>query len=72
MDKFWELLDGSVIIRGALALSSFGVILYLAVIGREIPPLLATITTAILSFFFGVEAVRQAYKGMLKRLEEGK
>lgn len=53
MDKLFDLLRESVLVQGLLALSVIGVVLYLAVQGKEIPRDLWGLTALILGFYFG-------------------
>ena len=53
MDEFWRLLEESVIIQGAITLMLVGAVLYMAVAGMEIPPLLGSSLALTLGFYFG-------------------
>lgn len=67
MNKFWELLEKSVIVSGALTLMFGGAACYMFVMGIEIPELLAFILTSIVSFFFGSKVTAAAYKAQARK-----
>jgi len=52
-DKFWELLEKSVIVSGTLALGLAGAVIYLAIVGKPIPDILSQALIAVIAFFFG-------------------
>lgn len=54
-DKFVDLLKTSALIQGLMALSCTGAIIYLSVVGREIPEVLVGIIMAIIGFYFGAK-----------------
>ena len=53
MDKFYELLEKSVIVSGLLTLMLAGTCCYLFIIQAPIPELLGYFLTSVISFFFG-------------------
>ncbi len=67
MDKFWSLLEDSVITQSVLTVSIWAAIIYLCVIQREVPPLLADGGWAILGFWFGAKSA-QAVSRVRKEL----
>ena len=69
MERFWELLEDSVIFQGVLVLMIFGCIAFGFITGREIPVELWNIGYTVVGFFFGGKAavaqrkaVKEAYK----------
>ena len=52
-DKFVELFKSSALIQGTMALACTGAIIYLSIVGREIPEVLVGIIMAIIGFYFG-------------------
>lgn len=60
MDKFWELLDKSVIVSGVVTVALVGTCCYLFAIQAPVPELLQYALTTILGFFFGAKAQRAA------------
>jgi len=50
-----EQFESSAVIQGAMALSCVGAIIYLAVVGREIPEVLVGIVMAVVGFYFGTK-----------------
>lgn len=57
--KFIELLKSSVLIQGTMALAGFGAIVYLAIIGRPIPEILAALVGSMIGFYFGTKNKQQ-------------
>lgn len=53
MQKFWELLQSSVIVQGSVTLALVGTVCYLAIVGREIPEYLVAATGLAMGYFFG-------------------
>lgn len=53
MDKFWDLLEKSVILQGMITLLVIGTWAAMLVLGREIPDGLTFAVTTVLGFFFG-------------------
>jgi uncharacterized membrane protein YfcA len=53
MNTFWQLFRESVILQGVLTVSLWGVLLYLVVIGQEVPDVLMAGATTVLGFWFG-------------------
>lgn len=67
MNKFWELLEKSVIVSGILAIAVVGAIVYLAVVGQPIPEILTALGGTIVGFFFGAKKQQvAAYAARLK------
>lgn len=60
MDKFWELVEQSVIFTGFIASLLVGACVYLWVTGQEVPQELYTALTTVIAFFFGSKAQRVA------------
>lgn len=67
MEKFWQLLEDSVITQSVLTISVWAAILYLCVAGRDVPALLADGGWAILGFWFGAKS-QQAVARVRKEL----
>ena len=60
MDKFWQLLEQSVLISGTIALLFTGVILYQWVAVIPVPDAEAAMYGAIISYFFRTKGEAQA------------
>ncbi len=60
MNRFWDEFSKSTIMSGLLALLVWGIIGYLAIVGREIPIVLATGGGAIIVFFYGAKSEASA------------
>jgi hypothetical protein len=56
MDKFWQLLQESTLIQGAVTLALVGAVIYLSCTGQEIPTLLETMSGIVVGFWFGQKA----------------
>ncbi len=54
-DKLIDLWKTSSLIQGVMALAGFGVICYLAIIGRPIPEILAALVGTIVGYYFGTK-----------------
>lgn len=54
-DKLIDLFKTSALIQGVMALAGFGVICYLAVVGRPVPEILAAIVGTIVGYYFGTK-----------------
>ena len=67
MEKFWQLLEDSVITQSILTISIWAAIIYLCVAKQEVPPLLADGGWAILGFWFGAKSA-QAVSNVRKQL----
>jgi len=57
-DKFIDLWQSSALIQGTMALAGFGVICYLAIVGRPIPEILAALVGSIVGFYFGTKVTQ--------------
>jgi hypothetical protein len=66
MSKFWELLAESVLIQAMLALGLLGGILYLIILGREVPSILMDAFMVILGYYFGTKSQQAVIKAMKK------
>jgi hypothetical protein len=55
-NMFWALLKESVIISGILALALVGALIYMAIMGMEIPEILAALAGTAVGFFMGGKA----------------
>lgn len=55
MDKFWDLLERSVILQATLTLIIWGALLFMVVTERQIPTILETASALILGFYFGAK-----------------
>ena len=69
MSKFWELMEESVIVSGAIALSCVGSVVYLACLGKPIPDILVNVTMIVVGFFFGGK-VQQAQNVIATRMKK--
>lgn len=67
MDKFWQLLEQSVLVSGTIALAFSMVILYQWVQQIPVPDAEAAMFGAIISYFFRTRGEQQA-AGMIKAL----
>jgi len=72
MDKFWELLGESVIFQGVLVLLVWGAIVYLSVVGKEVPDILTQGGALIVGFFFGAKQQVAAISAARKIVESSK
>lgn len=64
LDKFWGLLEKSVIVSGFIAVTVVGSIVYLSVTGQPIPELLGNAALIIIGFFFGAKTTDAGYRAM--------
>ena len=55
MSKFWDLVERSVIVQSLLPVLFGSTVIYLAIVGREVPELLAHLTWACVSFWMGTK-----------------
>ena len=55
MSDFWQLFKESTILQGVLTLALWGTVIYLIIVGKPIPDLLAMGATSILGFWFGTK-----------------
>lgn len=69
MNRFFDLLQQSVIVSGVLAVSVWGAIIYLAIAGQPIPDILYFGGAAIIGFFFGSKTGKESER-IRARLEE--
>ena len=60
MDKFWKILEQSVIVSGLIALALVGTACYLALTGQPIPDYLGIALGTVVGFFFGAKVERTA------------
>lgn len=67
MEKFWELLERSVIVQSLLALACLGAIVYLSVTGQDVPEVLVNGFLLILGFYFGSKVQTEASRIAGKR-----
>lgn len=67
MDKFWELMEESIIIQGIIAVAFVLTTCYLAATGGTIPDILSTALTFVLGYFFGQKS-QQAIAKTVKRI----
>ena len=54
-DNFWSLLKESVILQASLTLIIWLAVVYMCVVGMEVPQLLETASLLILGFYFGAK-----------------
>ena len=62
MDKFWELMEESVIVQASLSLGLGGAVIYLAVTGKPVPDLLSAMFGTVMGFWFGTKAQQMVHK----------
>ncbi|MBA7635002.1 hypothetical protein ES703_42602 [subsurface metagenome] len=55
MTKFWDLVERSIIVQSVLPLVFGGAVVYLSIVGRPVPELLAHLTWACVSFWMGTK-----------------
>jgi len=66
MDKFWQLLEDSVIIQALLTIGVWASVVALIFMGREIPEVLSAGCYTILGFWFGSKTASQIAKAAAK------
>lgn len=73
MDRFWDLLQRSVIVSGILALVVWGAIIYLAVVQQPVPDILYYGGITVIAFFFGNKqgADAERMRATLEKEKEG-
>lgn len=71
MDKFWELLEESIILQGFITMVFAGSYCYLTVTGQPIPDGLDNMMWAVLAFWFGTKS-QAAVSSTIKRLGDGR
>ena len=59
MERFWQLLEESVILQATLTLIFAIVVCYLIVAGRDVPELVGYALSSILGFYFGSKSQQQ-------------
>jgi len=62
MDRFWDLLQQSVIVQGLVTLALVGVTVYLYVTGQPIPDTLLNFDYLVLGFFFSSKIVAAVWR----------
>jgi len=72
MDKFWDLLEQSVIVSGFVVVAVFGTVCYLAVTGQPIPEMMGDAALIIVGFFFGAKTQAVGAARVAARLLEDK
>jgi hypothetical protein len=53
VDKFWELLQESVIVQSSVTLVLIGTLCFMFATGKPVPDLLAQVTLLVIGFWFG-------------------
>jgi len=53
VDKFWQLLQESVIVQALITLTLVATVCYMVATGQDIPELLSTALMLVLGFYFG-------------------
>jgi len=56
--KLIDLFKTSALIQGIMALAGFGIICYLAAVGRPIPEILAALVGTIVGYYFGTKTTQ--------------
>ena len=59
MEKFWDLLERSIIVQSLVTLASVSAVIYLAIIGQPVPQILTDVTMAIVGFWFGSKTTHE-------------
>jgi len=54
-DKFIDLFQSSALIQGTMALACTGAVIYLSIVGHDVPEVLVGIVMAIIGFYFGAK-----------------
>ena len=69
MERFWSLLEESVIVSGAIALGCIGAVIYLSVRGLPVPDVLVNVSMIVVGFFFGgkVQAAEKKVSSAVER-----
>ena len=60
MERFWELLEESVILQATLTIIMAVLIAVLVLTGREIPDIVSTSFAVVLGFYFGAKTEQKA------------
>lgn len=71
MDKFWELMEESVIVQGIVTVFLLGVVGYLVCTGQPVPDNLNSALMLVLGFYFGSKS-QQSITKTVKRLGNGR
>jgi len=58
MNRFWDLLEQSVIVQGVLALLFSATIAYMYITGKPVPQELVALVSAIIGYFFGAKTMK--------------
>jgi membrane-bound ClpP family serine protease len=53
METFWTLLKESVILQAVLTIGIWAAVIYLIVVGKEVPEVLTMAANLVLGFYFG-------------------
>lgn len=72
MQKFWELIEESVVFQGILLLLVFGTICYLVVTIQEVPKEMWGFAGVIVGFFFGGKAMVAQRKAVESALSQNR
>jgi len=67
MQKFWELLQESVIVQAIITLALVITVCYMVASGQEVPELLSTALMLVLGFYFGSKTQRVIAKSTTRR-----
>lgn len=59
MDKFWDLLERSVIVQGAITIIIVITLCYMFVSGKPVPESLLAFASLILGFWFGTKSQKE-------------
>lgn len=57
--KFWQLVEESVIMQGAITIMTVGTLCALYLMGKEVPQLLGYTTTTVLGYYFGQKKLKK-------------
>jgi hypothetical protein len=72
MQKFWELLEKSVVTQGIITIALIGVVTYLVVAGRAIPEGIMEALFLVLGFYFGGKVENRKLDRVMGRLVKAK
>ena len=72
MDRFWDLLERSVIVQGVLTLLFGATVCALAILAKPISQELWTALALILGFWFGSKVQNEVHAADRRRIEKGR
>lgn len=72
MDKFWELLERSVIIQSVVTLLLVVTVCVMAIRQWEVPDLIKTLTIAVVTFWMGSKVQNEANREAIRRAADSR